>query len=67
MTDTLCKLCGVPHLALVVCRIDGSNRWALDTDLCLEYPDTWGAPQRANVGKSGVCIRCAMMKAAEKR
>lgn len=54
----VCNRCGAPDGQEVCYRLDGSNMFALDLDLAVEQPKTWGPPSLVRIKPSGVCKNC---------
>ena len=57
-----CSHCGAHRGDRVVRKIDDPIKWALDTDLAEEFPDTWYGPERVVMRASGICKFCWEMR-----
>ena len=64
--QTHCIECGAERNSIVVRRKSDHHQWALDTDLAIEFPETWGKAHTVRFRASGRCMQCeaSLLKAA---
>ena len=55
-----CENCKAPKGETVVHRIMVVEVWCLDTDLHMEYPETWTKPEKVVISHLGICKACEL-------